>query len=174
MSPISDTPECSGISRIAVFLQGGRCCGLRSLEGKISSIPGSNISCGLDANSHRNSIICDGKNDKAKYLFFFRTPIWCFLQAFRKHLCLDYAPALAKWCYGTHLGLRTPILSHRFSKCHSLFAFFIMSLVTFFFPWENLPPYVRNKTLFFITRLFLTFLSLLFATHMLKFSLCYC
>lgn len=140
VSPISHTPEHSGISRIAVFLQGRRCCGLRSLESKVSSVTGSNSSCGLDANSHRNSIICNGENDKAKYLFFFRTPIWCFLQAFRKHLCLDYAPALANWCYGTHVGLRTPILSHRFSKCHSLFAFFIMSLVTFFFSLRKLTP----------------------------------
>lgn len=69
-----------------------------------------------------------------------RTPIWCFLHAFREHLCLDYAPGLAKWCNGAHFGLRTPILSHQFSKCHLLFAFFIMSLVTFFFPCENLSP----------------------------------
>lgn len=50
--------------------------------------------------------------------------------------------------------------------------FFVMSLANFFFPLEKTyPPYVRHKTLVFITCLFLTFLSLLFAAHVKVFPL---
>ncbi|KAL2306067.1 hypothetical protein Nmel_003969, partial [Mimus melanotis] len=41
-----------------------------------------------------------------------RTPVSCFFNAIRKLLCLDYASGLAKWCSGSHFGLRTSILSH--------------------------------------------------------------
>uniref|UniRef100_A0A8U7M4K8 Ribokinase n=1 Tax=Corvus moneduloides TaxID=1196302 RepID=A0A8U7M4K8_CORMO len=41
-----------------------------------------------------------------------RTPVSCFLNAVRQLLCLDYASGLAKWCSGSHFGLRTSILSH--------------------------------------------------------------
>lgn len=110
----SHTPENSRISKIARWKMPWL---FRSLEARVSRITGfwNNLwlrHCPTDTRIQfyvikrmlRQSIYCCSGDS--------REPVLCFLHAIRKLLCLDYASGLAKWCHGSHFGLRISISSH--------------------------------------------------------------